>query len=59
MNFFKTNCFGLEFWEGEIIAHLRDSRSVVVPIAWFPRLRNTTLEQLNNYEISPADCAIH
>jgi len=50
---------GLEFQEGEITAHLSDSRSVIVPVAWFPRLRNATLEQLKNYEISPAGCAIH
>lgn len=49
----------LEIREGEIIANLSDSRSITIPTAWFPRLRNATLEQLNKYEISPAGCAIH
>ena len=50
---------GLEFEEGEIAANLSDSRSITIPTAWFPRLRNATLEQLKYYEISPAGCAIH
>ena len=50
---------GLEFKEGEMTAYLSDSRSVTVPTAWFKRLRKATSEQLNDYEISPAGCAIH
>jgi hypothetical protein len=49
----------LEFQEGEMTAHLSDSRSVIIPTAWFPRLRQATKEQLQNYEISPAGCGIH
>ena len=49
----------LEIREGEITANLSDSRSITIPIFWFKQLRNATLEQLNQYEISPAGCAIH
>ena len=44
---------------GGIMANLSDSRSVIIPLAWFKRLRNASPEQLNRYEISPAGCAIH
>jgi len=42
-----------------ITASLSDGRTVMVPTAWFKRLRQATSEQLNNYEISPAGCAVH
>ena len=42
-----------------ITASLSDGRTVTVPIAWFKRLRQATSEQLNNYELSPAGCAVH
>jgi hypothetical protein len=41
------------------MANLSDSRSIIIPLAWFKRLRNATPEQLNQFEISPAGCAIH
>ena len=49
----------LEIRKEEIKANLSDSRSIIIPIVWFKRLRNATSEQLNKYEISPAGCAIH
>jgi len=49
----------LEYKSQSIIVQLSDGRSVSVPIAWFKRLRQATQEQLNNYELSPAGCAIH
>lgn len=42
-----------------LTADLSDGRTVTMPTAWFKRLRQATPEQLNNYEISPAGCAIH
>lgn len=42
-----------------ITAFLSDGRTVTIPTVWFKRLRNATPEQLNNYEISPAGCAVH
>ena len=49
----------LEVREGEMTANLSDSRSITIPTAWFKRLREATSEQLKQYEISPAGCAIH
>ena len=50
---------GLECSPQTINASLSDGRTVTVPIAWFKRLRQATQEQLNNYELSPAGCAVH
>ncbi|KLL04727.1 MAG: hypothetical protein MRERV_13c019 [Mycoplasmataceae bacterium RV_VA103A] len=35
-----------------LVADLSDGRSVSIPTAWFPRLRKTTLKQLNKFEIA-------
>lgn len=35
-----------------LAATLSDGRSVIVPIAWFPRLRKASLEQLKKFEIA-------
>ena len=32
---------------------LTDGRTVAAPLAWFPRLMNTTDTELSNYSISP------
>ncbi|WNK42587.1 DUF2442 domain-containing protein [Pantoea agglomerans] len=32
---------------------LSDERIIGVPLSWFPRLRDASLEQLKNYELSP------
>ena len=33
---------------------LEDGRTIIVPIAWYPRLLNATLAQRLNFELSPA-----
>ena len=43
---------GLKFSADLIMVDLDDGRSVSVPLAWFPRLRKATSEQLNNFEIA-------
>ena len=51
----------LEFSVGEnlLTAKISDGRIVSIPIAWFPRLRKASKEQLQNFEISPANYGIH
>ena len=36
-----------------------DGRVVSIPLVWFPRLRNATKDQFNNFEISPSGYGIH
>lgn len=41
------------FDENTMWVALDDGRTLGVPLAWFPRLLNATLEQLRTVEISP------
>ena len=49
----------LEFVPDAFIVHLQDGRSLTVPIEWFPRLRDATVEQRNRYEFSGSGYGIH
>jgi hypothetical protein len=42
-----------------LTAKISDGRTVSVPLSWFPRLNNASLEQCQNFEISPGGYGIH
>ena len=42
-----------------LTAHISDGRIVSIPVEWFPRLKNATDSQRQNFEISPAGYGIH
>ncbi|HEY2321286.1 MAG TPA: DUF2442 domain-containing protein [Thermoanaerobaculia bacterium] len=35
----------------ELIVHLVDGRTIIVPLAWYPRLLNATAEQRSDYRL--------
>jgi hypothetical protein len=43
----------VSFDESTMWVKLSDARTIGVPLAWFPRLLHASVEQLNNYELSP------
>lgn len=43
----------------KITAALSDGRITSIPTAWFKRLRQASLEQLQNFEITPTGYGIH
>lgn len=45
--------------ENYLTAKISDGRTVSIPTAWFPRLRNASKEQLQNFELSPSNYGIH
>ena len=45
--------------EDLLTAKISDGRIVSIPIAWFPRLRKATREQLQNFKLSPSCYGIH
>ena len=49
----------LEVTEFLITASISDGRIVSIPVAWFDRLRNASLDQLKNFELSPAGYGVH
>jgi len=49
----------LEVTEYLLIAYISDGRIISIPVAWFEALRNATLDQLKNLEISPSGYGVH
>lgn len=52
MNFFPEPV-GASFDEYTMSVALDDGRTISVPLAWYPRLRNASHDQLQAYELSP------
>jgi hypothetical protein len=50
---------GVEFLAAAFVVHLRDGRSLTVPIEWFPRLRDASPEQRNNWRLIGLGIGIH
>ncbi len=49
----------VHFTEEILSVDLADGRTISVPILWYPRLMNATLEQRNNWEVCGAGYGIH
>ena len=49
----------VRFEGDELIVRLRDGRSIGTPIIWYPRLRDATEAQRNNWVIDGAAWGIH
>lgn len=41
----------IEITEDTLVIHVKDGRTLAVPLAWFPRLLDATKAQLVNYQI--------
>jgi len=50
---------GIEFVSGALVVHLRDGRTLGVPLDWFPRLREASDADRNNFELYGDGYAIH
>jgi len=49
----------VRFTEDTIAVDLMDGRTIIVPLAWYPRLFNATQEQRRNWRISGAGYGIN
>jgi hypothetical protein len=45
--------------DGELVVHLEDGRTLLVPLEWFPRLRDATPAQLADYRLVGQGVGIH
>lgn len=45
--------------EDTLSVNMMDGRTIIVPLAWYPRLFNATVEQRNNWQISGGGYGIH
>ena len=49
----------VEFEPDLLVLHLRDGRSLSVPLEWFPRLRDASPEQRERWELLGSGIGIH
>ena len=49
----------VRFTDDALIVALSDGREVSVPLEWFPRLRDATLEQRDNWRLIARGIGIH
>ena len=49
----------VEILEGELVVHLEDGRTVCVPLEWFPKLRDASIEALGNWRLVGRGVGIH
>jgi len=49
----------LEVTEYLLTATISDGRIISIPVVWFESLRDATIDQLKNFEISPSGYGIH
>ena len=49
----------VHFTDDTVAVDLMDGRTIIVPLAWYPRLFNATPEQRCNWRISGAGYGIH
>jgi hypothetical protein len=49
----------VRFTEDTLAVDLIDGRTIIVPLAWYPKLLDATQEQRRNWQISSAGYGIH
>jgi len=49
----------VRFGDGTMSVDLEDGRTITVPLAWYPRLRDASAEQRRNWRIAGAGYGIH
>ena len=45
--------------DARLVVDLMDGRTIVVPLAWYPRLANATPEQRNHWQLAGGGYGIH
>ncbi len=49
----------VHFTEDTLAVDLADGRTIIVPLAWYPRLLDATMEQLSRWNVAEAGYGIH
>lgn len=49
----------VRFADEQLIVDLRDGRSIATPIMWYPRLRDATPQQRENWRLNGSGVGIH
>lgn len=61
VSYVPTSAAAVSVTFGEEMIHvaLADGRTISVPVVWFPRLRDASAAERENFEIGPAGIGIH
>lgn len=49
----------VSFTDTELVVKLKDARTIMVPLMWYPKLESATTEQLNNFRFIGGGRGIH
>lgn len=49
----------VHFTEDTLAVDLTDGRTIIVPLAWFPRLLDATIEERRHWKVAGAGFGIH
>lgn len=49
----------VSFYEHRLIVDLMDGRTIAVPLAWYPRLFDATVDERQNWRVAGAGFGIH
>src|SRR5437588_8586070 len=49
----------VKFTKDTLSVGLRDGRTIIVPLAWYPRLLNATVAQRKNWQVAGGGYGIH
>jgi hypothetical protein len=55
----SKSAVNVSFFEEKMKIFLEDGREIAVPLEWFPRLRNATINQLNKWRLIGNGEGIH
>jgi hypothetical protein len=50
---------GVKFTKDTVGVSLRDGRTIIVPLAWYPRLLNASVAERNNWQVAGGGYGIH
>jgi hypothetical protein len=53
------NAVNLSFTESKMMIFLEDGRELSIPLEWFPKLRNASMKELNNWRLIGNGEGIH
>jgi uncharacterized protein DUF2442 len=53
------NAVDLSFTENKMLIFLEDGRELSIPLEWFPKLRNASVKELNNWRLIGNGEGIH
>lgn len=55
----SKKAINVDFSDSKMIVFLEDGRELAIPLEWFPRLRNATVNQLKNWRFIGNGEGIH